>query len=361
MNLNNRRNYYRILNVQPDASLDVIKTSYRAIMQKLKMHPDLGGDEWNASLINIAFNVLRNPEKRAEYDKKLLEQYCIKQLSKGHLHSSTKPSGNSNTQQRNDLNQRNYYRILHVQTDSPSAIILSSYETLYRKEQDRETKQLLKEAVKVLSNDQLKNTYDKLLVQHGHEQAIVLLSQKPKQQTQSQSDRPSNNTFLKAYQSTPQKIQATHIHRTHTTAGYQPLITQYCQFCKTPHNQSPSPVEAPLCIDCSSPLFPPSDDHLNQSRRGLGRQNTNNTIEIYLDWPGRPQRCVMLDISPTGIKIRSSLVLEQAQIIKIDANDYKAVGEVTYSQQQRDGIHSGIRFKTVMFDKQKGQFFSVKT
>lgn len=40
---NNRRNYYRILHVQPDAPLEIIRASYRAMMGPLKMHPDMGG------------------------------------------------------------------------------------------------------------------------------------------------------------------------------------------------------------------------------------------------------------------------------------------------------------------------------
>ena len=46
--MQNRRNYYRLLQVQPDAAPEVIKASYRTLMQKLRLHPDLGGDEWNA-------------------------------------------------------------------------------------------------------------------------------------------------------------------------------------------------------------------------------------------------------------------------------------------------------------------------
>ena len=38
-------------------------------MQKLKLHPDLGGDDWNASLLNEAYAVLSNPRKRAAYDR----------------------------------------------------------------------------------------------------------------------------------------------------------------------------------------------------------------------------------------------------------------------------------------------------
>ena len=37
--MENRRNYYRILRVQPDAPLEVIKSSYRTLMTKLGLTP----------------------------------------------------------------------------------------------------------------------------------------------------------------------------------------------------------------------------------------------------------------------------------------------------------------------------------
>lgn len=67
----NRRNFYRILHVQQDAPVEIIKASYRTCMQKLRAHPDLGGDEWNAALLNEALSVLSNPEKRRRYDRQL--------------------------------------------------------------------------------------------------------------------------------------------------------------------------------------------------------------------------------------------------------------------------------------------------
>ncbi len=72
--IKNRRNYYRLLQVQPDAPVQVIKASYRALMQKLKYHPDLGGDEWNATLINEAYAVLSDSLKRAAYDREQTQQ-----------------------------------------------------------------------------------------------------------------------------------------------------------------------------------------------------------------------------------------------------------------------------------------------
>ena len=68
--MENRRNYYRILHVQPDAPLAIIKMSYRTLMQKLKSHPDLGGDVASASLLNEAYTIISDPIKRSLYDEK---------------------------------------------------------------------------------------------------------------------------------------------------------------------------------------------------------------------------------------------------------------------------------------------------
>jgi hypothetical protein len=72
----NRRNYYRILHVQADAPSEVIKASYRTLMQKLRAHPDLGGDAWNAAVINEAYRVLSNAQARREYDRRVLNHHA---------------------------------------------------------------------------------------------------------------------------------------------------------------------------------------------------------------------------------------------------------------------------------------------
>jgi len=66
--MENRRNLYRILHVQPDAPEEIIRSSYRTLMTKLRRHPDLGGDHFTATLINEAYAVLSDPAKRAAYD-----------------------------------------------------------------------------------------------------------------------------------------------------------------------------------------------------------------------------------------------------------------------------------------------------
>ena len=73
--MDNRRNYYRMLQVQPDAPFEIIRTTYLTLLQKLKQHPDLGGDHWNATVLNEAFETLKDEEKRAVYDKELFQYY----------------------------------------------------------------------------------------------------------------------------------------------------------------------------------------------------------------------------------------------------------------------------------------------
>jgi curved DNA-binding protein CbpA len=73
--MKNRRNYYRILQVQPDAPTEIIRASYRTLMRELKKHPDLGGSTWDAEVLNEAYETLSNPQRRAAYDEELFIRY----------------------------------------------------------------------------------------------------------------------------------------------------------------------------------------------------------------------------------------------------------------------------------------------
>ncbi len=70
--MDDQQNFYQILHVSQDAPVEIIRSSYRTLMQRLKRHPDLGGDHVDAALINEAYAVLTNPQQRAEYDRQLL-------------------------------------------------------------------------------------------------------------------------------------------------------------------------------------------------------------------------------------------------------------------------------------------------
>lgn len=68
------RTFYDILGVTQMAPREIISAVYRAWMQALRMHPDLGGSEEAAKEINLAYEVLGDPDRRAEYDLKLAKE-----------------------------------------------------------------------------------------------------------------------------------------------------------------------------------------------------------------------------------------------------------------------------------------------
>jgi hypothetical protein len=59
--------YYRILKVPPEADFETIKKAYRA--RAMESHPDRGGSHQAMLEINEAFEVLRNPAMRRNYDE----------------------------------------------------------------------------------------------------------------------------------------------------------------------------------------------------------------------------------------------------------------------------------------------------
>jgi curved DNA-binding protein CbpA len=85
--MNNRRNFYRILQVQPEAPVAIIKASYRILMTKLNAHPDRGGDHETAVLLNQAYAVLSDVQKRKKYDDMLYSR----------IHEGRKGSGGFST------------------------------------------------------------------------------------------------------------------------------------------------------------------------------------------------------------------------------------------------------------------------
>ena len=65
------KDYYKILQISPDAAPEVIQMAYKALAKKY--HPDLNPDNAEQAQeqmkeLNAAFEVLSNPEKRARYD-----------------------------------------------------------------------------------------------------------------------------------------------------------------------------------------------------------------------------------------------------------------------------------------------------
>jgi curved DNA-binding protein CbpA len=60
---------YAVLGVTPDAEPETIRNAYRELARRF--HPDAGGDARYMAAINKAWGELRDPERRAAYDRKM--------------------------------------------------------------------------------------------------------------------------------------------------------------------------------------------------------------------------------------------------------------------------------------------------
>ena len=69
-----REDYYKILGVEKDATENVIKKAYRK--SAIMLHPDKNPEDKEAAgrfkVIGEAYETLMDPEKKAQYDKKLI-------------------------------------------------------------------------------------------------------------------------------------------------------------------------------------------------------------------------------------------------------------------------------------------------
>ena len=89
-------NYYKILEIQPKASAEAIKKSYRRLSKIY--HPDInprGGEQFKN--INEANSILSDTEKRKLYDIKYKAAFSTSQNSK----TSNQPKANSTTNNTN--------------------------------------------------------------------------------------------------------------------------------------------------------------------------------------------------------------------------------------------------------------------
>lgn len=79
-------NYYEILEVSEKASDEVIEKAYKVLAKKY--HPDLqqNGNKKNAEekmkLVNEAYDILSNPQKREDYNKKLNDERTRENIKK---------------------------------------------------------------------------------------------------------------------------------------------------------------------------------------------------------------------------------------------------------------------------------------
>ncbi|MDH3769237.1 MAG: DnaJ domain-containing protein, partial [Gammaproteobacteria bacterium] len=290
--------------VQPDAPTDVIQGAYRTLMQKLQMHPDLGGDDRNAALINAAWHVLRDPERRTEYDCQLLSDYDIQVLA-----SSGKPL--CHPAHNGSANRRNYYRVLGVQADAPQALIDSAYKVLSGA--DAEDGALLREAYRVLGSPARRQQYD---VSHTTEPVVA-------------------------------------------EAAYRPLIRNFCLFCKTPYDQYPGCLPTGMCCECGSPLRE-HEAQVDQADRYYERARFSAWVELHEYWPGQALDGTLEELTPVGLCISMRSGLEPGQIVRVSNATFTAVARIVHCAQSGPDFRFGMQLLTVSFSVE-GVLVDIKT
>lgn len=348
--MKDRRNYYRILRVQPDASTEVIQHAYRSLMQKLRHHPDLGGDPAQASTINLAYASLRDPKKRERYDRELLRRYHIKTLSRGNL-PTPPPATPCRSSAAKRANQRNYFRVLHVQVDAEPAVIEASYNALRKK--PGVAKALLDEAWAVLGHSQKRQRYKRLLRGVTHHEALAGLADADT------VTATASNTTLHARQAAAGSTGIRPMAPANkAVSGYRPSITQYCLFCKTPYAHSAHRQWHRLCDECHSPLPASTMAAFKQPSRGAARLGLQTAALVYDAWPATALAVTVADWSPTGLSFVGTRPLESGQVIKIDAATFKAVATLSYCRATGKVFKMGARFVAVEFGTDRGNFLS---
>lgn len=109
-------NYYEILGVRKTASQGEIKKAYKNLVKKY--HPDIyKGDktfaEKKTSQINIAYDVLSNPQSRQSYDDETFRQttytYTPPKYKKSYEEYKEQYNYRSNSNYRNDGSEHDYY------------------------------------------------------------------------------------------------------------------------------------------------------------------------------------------------------------------------------------------------------------
>ncbi len=331
-----RRNFYRILHIQPDASFAVIRESYRVLMQAHESRSDLREADWDFGLLNIAYKTLQDPQLRATYNRELLKRYPIKTLSQGAFGISAEHAFHRTSKKRPPhRNRRNYYRILQVQPDAPSATISATYRVL--KQNGQQDGALLDEAYNILADPVSREQYDTIFSSYA-------LRGKKKPATV--------NPDL------PTPPEAMDHATTFSPNSYRTSGFSHCLFCDTPYVPQSGYYQHETCLECASPLHRLQHDNPETSRRLLRRIHIAGEFSFYLFWPSAPYLGIFQDLSAAGIRFLTPTTLAAGDVIKIDAPNFQAVAEVTHTRNEADGLSVGTRFVAVKFDRQYGNFVS---
>lgn len=330
-----RRNFYRLLSVQPDAPLVVIYASYHILLQKLRLCADQDFADAQTCSLNTALAVLQDPLKRGVYDHQLRKQYPIRKLSLGSFASGSVKSMRGKDSETISKNRRNYYRVLQIQPDASISLMIASHRALAQ--YPFQNLDLLDEALAVLANPAIRTRYDALLAGDTAPESKQL--------------QPANHGA--AVVPGTHARAATHLPiRSHATT-----VLRHCVFCHTPFAHPLTPYTSDQCLECCSPLPIEHNELCMQKHRTYERTDIAGSLEFYLYWPDTPHCGLLQDLSPKGMRFLAHTPLGTQDIIKIEAPHFKAVAEVAHIQPIKEKYLSvGVHFLAIKFAEKRGNF-----
>ncbi|MEM6986159.1 MAG: J domain-containing protein [Pseudomonadota bacterium] len=323
--MDNRRNSYRLLRVQPEAPTGLIKQSYRTLMQHMRLHPDLGGDTEQAALINLAYRTLVDPRKRAREDTDLIERGLPpKVIGVGPLQTYPKHAA---TARRDQVNRRHYARVLSLQPDAEQPLVESAKKWIMRTSWGASNRDLVTRAHATLSDRSTRERYMALLAQHSHHGALHALA----------AETLAHVSGLES-------------------ASPEPESRDRCPFCNA-ETVPLSQHHAARCQRCDSPLTPPPPlTGLSQGRRSATRVRRNQNAVISLGWPIERLRVTVTDLSPLGVAFCSTHPIRYVPVVRIETADLVAVVELTHGCSTHLGHAYGGHYLTAHFDAESGTF-----
>ena len=161
------KNYYEILEVSTKASSEVIEKAYKALVKKY--HPDLQPEnnkkdaEEKIKIINEAYSVLSNTEKKAKYDTELNKQAIYnqqyinqEQKTNNYYKNNHQEQKSNNFYQASGYVKSNYGQNINTNTYNKKQTIMQPNKTETKQNNNSDFQQQYNQAI----NDAYSNAYN---------------------------------------------------------------------------------------------------------------------------------------------------------------------------------------------------------
>ncbi len=225
-------------------------------------------------------------------------------------------------------NRRNYYRLLHVQSDAPSEVIRAAYRALMALHHpdvggDHATAALLNEAYSLLSDPSRRSAYD------AHRAARA-----SRQSARAQQGPPFD----------ARSRDASH---------------RACPVCQL---GMPAAVRAETrCARCRAPLavvVRPQDHNRPIERRGMPRVSKSTWALLHMNWPSEVLDVRMRDLSLDGISVYCGVALPVHRTVRVVGEAFDVVADIVSCRRVGKVYTLHGRLITALFGSPAGGFVS---